>query len=147
VSNKNKNNMAIPKSAVKDRVSKISQKSKVKVRSLKNIINKPRNDFPEFSANETFVLSDETDILLKLMKKDGKVVVSDKMENPAENIKIINLFTGFDIWSDAGSQDDVKLFQVSKNDIEICRITIGGGVIASIKKSNFSAPLEAWIES
>lgn len=139
--------MATPKSNIKDQVSKNLQKTKGKIRVLKNIINKPRNDFPEFLSEETFVLTDGADILLKLMKKDGKILVSDKMERDTKNVKVVNLFSGFDIWSDADSEDDIKLFQVSKNDIEICRITIGGGVIASIKKSNLLATLEAWVEA
>ncbi|MBC7471815.1 MAG: hypothetical protein H7196_00915 [candidate division SR1 bacterium] len=139
--------MAAPKSNVKDKVLKNLQKTKGKIRVLKNIINKPRNDFPEFLSEETFVLTDGTDILLKLMKKNGKILVSDKMERDIKNVKVVNLFSGFDIWTDAENQDDIKLFQVSKDDVEICRITIGGGVIASIKKSNLSATLEAWIEA
>jgi hypothetical protein len=145
VSNKNKN-MANHQSAVKEQVSKKLQKSKAKVRILKNIINKPRNDFPEIATGEVFVLADGFETILKLTKTDGQIVVSEKMPKNIKGIKIKNLFTGFDIWNDTENQDDIKLLQITKNDVELCRITIGGGVIASIKKSDIAAVLEAWVE-
>jgi hypothetical protein len=138
--------MTSSQSAVKEQVSKKLQKGKIKVRVLKNIINKPRNDFPEFLSGQIFVLTDGRETLLKLEKKDGNIVVSDKLAKNIKGIKVTNLFSGLDIWNDADNQSDIKLFQITKNGVEICRITIGGGVIASIKKSDITAVLEAWVE-
>jgi hypothetical protein len=147
VSNKNKN-MATQQSAVKEQVSKKIKKNKTKNKSriLKNIINKPRNDYPEFSGKETFVLADSEGVLLKLVKIDGNITIADSLNKNTQGVNIVNLFTGRDIWSDLDNADDIKLYQISKNGADLCRMTIGGGVVASIKKPDISVVLEAWVE-
>jgi hypothetical protein len=138
--------MAASQSTVKEQVSKNLEKIKGKIRTLKNAINKPRNDYPEIGEGQTFVIANGESVVLKLTKKDGNIVISESIEPASIKAKIINLFTGLSIFDDTENTDDIKLYQILDDGKELCRVTVGGGLVANIKKPDLSVELDTWIE-
>jgi hypothetical protein len=117
-----------------------------KKRTLKNIINKPRNDYPELANNQSFLIANGENIIFKLHKKEGNISVSSDILGKLLGVEVVNLFTGKFAHEDTSSENELKLFQISKDGKEVCRVTVGGGLIANIKKTDLNYQLDAWVE-
>lgn len=138
--------MAFSQSTVKNQVSKSKLTGQSTARILKNLINKPLNDYSKLLEGQKFVIADHESMLMVLEKKEGRIIIVHNSPSDRAIIKVVNILTGKEAHEDEENQDEISLYKITKSGKEICKVTVGGGIIANIKKPDLQGQVRTWVE-